>query len=54
VFEIIDMRRLSITMIRRTVAITKKIQEKTMVSGLKVLVSNWPKRSWNVKEAESR
>ena len=43
--EIIDMSRLSITIIRRTVAMTKKIQEKIIVSGLKVLVSNWPKRS---------
>ena len=48
------MSRLSITIISRTVAMTKKIQEKMIVSGLKVLVSNWPKRSWKVKEAESR
>ena len=50
----IEISRLSITMIKRTVATMKKIQEKIMVSGLKVLVSNWPKRSWKVKEAESR
>lgn len=49
-----DMSKLSMTMINSTVATMKKNQLATIVSGLKVDVSNCPRRSWKVKEAESR